>query len=250
MSYDADNCLADSNEYVVQVEEVGVFCEALADHCQQRDHGADRRGNRHGSDNAKLNKHLDDVRLLGHLLQLRSARFVYVTVDMAKASERLQRSGLIPCSVSMQSIRATFDELHSERCRKFSTNQELLKHLMLTDVAATKPYVDLVVRLWLLSPTESVVESMASAVKEVFGMHRNLAHHNAAKELVIRWNGPELCSADELVGAVVAKMRTSHAPRGLLAGKVLRRHMGKVCARSLAFFPGIAQKAVRYVHKM
>ena len=63
-------------------------------------------------------------------------------------------------------------------------------------------------RLWLLGPTESVVEPMASAVREVLDLHRNLAQHNTAKELVIRWNDPELCEADEMVDAVAVKMRT------------------------------------------
>ena len=237
----------------VQADEIGTFCRALANHCEQRDHGVDRRGNRHGSDNAKLSGRMEDVRLVGDLLQLRSARFVYVTVDIANASERLQRSGLVPTACSMESVKTCFNELRSDACKGMTTNQELLKHLLLHQTAATKPYLDLVIRIWLISPPESVVESMASAVKEVFGMHRQLTHANAAMEMAIRWNGPDLCSADQLIGAVVAKLQlgraTSSGASALLAGKVIRRHLGNVCARSRAFFRGASQKAVRYVQK-
>ena len=177
-----------------------------------------------------------------------------VTVDMTRASQRLRRSGLIPSAFSMESIRATYDELHSDVCKNFKTNQKLLKHLLLSKNTVIKPYVNLVVRIWLLSPPESVVESMASAVKEVFGVHRNLTHANAAMECVIRWNGPELCAADQLIDAVVANVQQrSHASRGaapgILTGMVLRRYLGNVCARSKAFFSGVSQKDAQCVRK-
>ena len=229
-----------------------VFCRTLADHCRRRSHGVDNRGNNHGCDNAKLANNMEDVRMVGDLVQLRAARFAYTTIDVSKASERLTRSGLIPAACPLESIRAVYDELRSDKCKAMCTNQELLKHLLLLKAPMMKPYLDLVVRVWLSSPPESVVESMASAVKEVFGVHRQLSHANAAMELVIRWNGPDLGAADQLVAAVV-KLRKSDggasSSASLLTGKVLRRHFDKVCARSRAFFSGVSQKAVRYIQK-
>ena len=128
---------------------------------------------------------------------------------------------------------------NSDACKGMKTNQEPLKHLLLRQAAVTKPYLDLVIRMWLISPPESVVESMVSAVKEVFGMHRQLTHANAAMEPAIRWNGPDLCSADQLIGAVVARLQlgrtTNSGSSALLAGEVLRRHLGK-CARDRGRF--------------
>ena len=65
--------------------------------------------------------------------------------------------------------------------------QQLLK--LLWNQREQKPllraYIDLVKRLWLIYPAESVVESMSSILKEVFGTHRNMKHENAAQELAI-----------------------------------------------------------------
>ena len=38
---------------------------------------------------------------------------------------------------------------------------------------------------WMIHPTESVVESMTSAVQEVLGVHRQMDDANAAKELQV-----------------------------------------------------------------
>ena len=87
------------------------------------------------------------------------------------------------------------------REHKQSSDRELWKVLVNSN-RGVKNFADFVTRLWLLSPPESVVESMASAVGEVFGEHRQLNHDNAAEELVIRWNGPTLCNADRLISSV------------------------------------------------
>ena len=96
---------------------------------------------------------MDDVRLIGDLKRLQSARFDYVTVDVVKAPERLQRSGLIPTTCLLGSVRAVFDELRADIC-KGRTNQELLKHLLLLKDQRMKPHLETVVRVWLLSSTE------------------------------------------------------------------------------------------------
>ena len=98
------------------------------------------------------------------------------------------------------------------------------------------PFLHLVVRLWLISPSESVVESMAGIVKVVFGPHRRLLHENAAKELIIRWNGPELCSADGLVNRVQQKYRfnfsrSSVSIAAATEGTVIARYKSQKCPR-------------------
>ena len=50
-----------------------------------------------------------------------------------------------------------------------------------------------------LSPPESVVESMGSVLKAVFGQHRQLKHCNAAKELIARRSGPHPLHYDSLI---------------------------------------------------
>ena len=40
---------------------------------------------------------------------------------------------------------------------------------------------------------------LTSMLKEVFAMHRQLDHENAAKGVIIRWNGPELDDSDALI---------------------------------------------------
>ena len=88
-------------------------------------------------------------------------------------------------------------------------NKELLK--MLWSRRAEMPdlagYLETCIRLWLISPPESIVESMCSVLGEVFGAHRNLDYESTARELVIRWNGPEPSPADSVVTAARALLR-------------------------------------------
>ena len=96
------------------------------------------------------------------------------------------------------------------------------------------------VHLWLISPTETVVESMASTIQEVFGAHRQLDHSNAARELVIRWNGPEPCWADSLIGAVQRQanfnfIRHKTGPHQTVNGVVITRHKNTPSAKVVLY---------------
>ena len=93
------------------------------------------------------------------------------------------------------------------RMTKPGSNQKLLKTLWSDGDQRLSAYLVIVVRLWLLSPAESVVESMASAVKVVFGIQqaRGLSHESAENDLIIQWNGPNVPHADWLIKAVLKK---------------------------------------------
>ena len=51
-------------------------------------------------------------------------------------------------------------------------------------------------------PLESVVESMASVIADIFGTRRELSHQNAAKEPKVRWNSPDILAADDLIKTI------------------------------------------------
>ena len=91
-----------------------------------------------------------------------------------------------------------------------------------------QPFVQTVIRVWLLPPAESVVESMASVLK-VFSMHRQLKHENAAQELMIRWNGSEPDGAEGLIKAVQREnrfqfVRRQNNVKDMLTGEVMVSH--------------------------
>ena len=60
---------------------------------------------------------------------------------------------------------------------------------------------------------ESVVESMASVIGEVFGERRNMNHVSAAEELAIRWNGACLAKADRLLGGIHRRVSAAECHR-------------------------------------
>ena len=96
------------------------------------------------------------------------------------------------------------------------------------------PYGDMVARIWMLAAPESVVESMCSVVKDIFGENRQLSHANAAKELCVRWNGPEPVCADKLLEHVRQRCQKDNfltvGQKDI--GKVMRRHLGRRCHRA------------------
>ena len=166
--------------------------------------GQDVSGSDKNTANYALGQSMDDIRAVADLHQLANSN---VPVPVAarfyrEAAERLVRRKLIPVdSVPAEAeVRAVLPLLHRHRA---ATNQELWK--LLNGHASDhsmKMFTDLVTRVWLLSPPESVVESMGSIIAEVFGEHRQLEHGNAAKELIVRWNGPSLCRANRLLARV------------------------------------------------
>ncbi|XP_043189268.1 uncharacterized protein LOC122375015 isoform X2 [Amphibalanus amphitrite] len=195
-----------------EVEQVITFTEALARHSARREEGVNKAGERKGSSNLRLIKAMPHVRMVADLDQLSSSPTSGVVDDMLKSVDRLRSDGLIPETGSTERMRdamlASYKVIRAERMNKPNLgNQELFKILWQRAEQDIKPYINLVTRLWLISPCESVVESMGSVVADVFGEHRNLKHANAAMELVVRWNGPDLASADALIQAVVRSPR-------------------------------------------
>ena len=143
-----------------------------------------------------------------HLLAVSEAPVSSSASLVREAANKLAAGRLIPRSAvpSAVDIRAALTLLRRQRAW---TNQQLWKLLVSREHRQNlhvKAFADLVTRLWLLSPPESVVESMASIIGEVFGEHRQLNHENAAQELVVRWNGPSLCRADHLLKSVQQKL--------------------------------------------
>ena len=181
---------------------------------------------------------MPDIRQVADLHQL-AASEVHVPLSarlVREAANRLAAGKLVPRSAvpSEVDIRAALSLL---RRHPSHTSQQLWKLLVSPEHQQNlhiKGFADFVTRLWLLSPPESVVESMASVIGDVFGEHRQLNHVNAAKELVVRWNGPNMCRADKLLKTVQADLsgqdtfrcvRRSNAPIGqAMVGTVITRH--------------------------
>ena len=131
-------------------------------------------------------------------------------VSIVDDFRRLAAVQLIPRSAvpSIESVSAAAAALKVSGLPGKMCNQALLKVLWdsMAEAPAVRPYLNAVIRLWIMCPPESVVESMASVVGDVFGTHRQLDHANAAKELVIRWNGPETAKADAVVKAAASRL--------------------------------------------
>ena len=114
-----------------------------------------------------------------------------------------------------------------------ATNEALMKALWLSarDNAALRPYVDMVACCWLLCPAESGAESMGSVLKDVFAPKRQLRHENAAKELLIRWNGPAVGHVEGLVKEAQRANRFHFTRQGQrhksILGLVIKKQMSK-----------------------
>ena len=63
----------------------------------------------------------------------------------------------------------------------------------------------------------------------MFGTHRQLDHANAAKELVIRWNGPETTKADAVVKAAASRLKKCFCAQS--EGSRLKNMVGSVIAK-------------------
>lgn len=146
---------------------------------------------------------MSDIRTAADLEQIRSAPSSGVAADISKAVSRLRAERLIPGAVPGESIAAAYRALR--KLDEGLTNQELYIKLRAMESEDLRAFLDLVARLWLTCPAESVVESMASAAKNVFGMNRSLHHENAAKELTVRWNGPDVQHSDSLIESVIKR---------------------------------------------
>ena len=226
----------------LQCRDAAAFTRSLVAELKHRRAGLNAYGSNLGTDNQRVTDSMIDIRSVADLQCIRDN--TYGTVDAALgAIHRLVARGLVPksCSVSRETVLAAHTLLQ-EPHRTAKCNQQLLKLLYENcgSDGKLRSYVDLVVRLWLISPTETVVESMASAIQEVFGVHRQLDHSNAARELVIRWNGPEPCRADGLIGAVQRWanfnfIRHKTGPHETVNGVVITRHKNTPSAKVVMY---------------
>ena len=129
------------------------------------------------ANNDILLKQMANIRSVADLVHLRnSKRTLQELVSEVLANmQYLARSGLIPrsCVTSESSVLEAVTVLRSLACEGPETSQGLLKALwrLREDKPLLRAYIDVVKRLWLLFPVESVVESMSSILKEVFGTH-------------------------------------------------------------------------------
>lgn len=181
-----------------------------------------------------------DIRTVGALSDIQSQQESASDQVSAvvKATARLASAKLIPVS-AIPEQNSILHAVLAVRSSPQASNKELLKMLHRLG-EKVRPFANLVVRVWLLSPPESVVESMGSMLKEIFSMHRQLLHENAAKELVIRWNGPDVDDCDALLRAVQKKkgydfIRRSVNVKNMLAGTVIARHRATRSHRTSLF---------------
>jgi len=180
-----------------QVRELNTFTSLLCDQSSERAKGQDKRGHTKGTMNHQLSVCMLDIKAAGDLIRLQRTSHVDCLASVERSVGNIIAAKLVPptCRPNSESIRLAYRAVSDSKC---TTNQELLK--LLYDQAKTdpriQPYLDMVIRLWLLSPPESVVESMASVVEDVFGPHRHkLDPLNAERELIIRSNGLCCCCA-------------------------------------------------------
>lgn len=179
---------------------------------------------------------MHDIRSVADLRQLaQSDAPVPVAARLLReAGTRLASRKLVPAESvpSETDVKAVLPLLRSHRP---ATSQELWKVLNSHSSSdhSVKNFMEFITRAWLLYPPESVVESMGSVIAEVFGEHRQLDHDNAAKELIIRWNGPSLCRANRLLSSVQRRLSREDSFRCVrkttsigqsLEGTVITRH--------------------------
>ncbi|KAF0296390.1 spicule matrix protein [Amphibalanus amphitrite] len=223
-----------------QSKEIKSFAAALADHCRRREKSTDARGATKGCHNAQLMDAMNDIRTASDLHSIKQSRTSSVAVEVQQALHRLKRRRMIPDVVTGECLKVAYQALQNSAPNL--SNQELLKFLWERAKlqAALTPYVDTVIRLWLLCPAESVVESMGSTVKAVFGVHRQLRHDNAEKELIVRWNGPDPAHSDYVVQAALKRggfdfVRSTVSIVSMLQSTVIARHKAAKCARTYIF---------------
>ena len=195
----------------------------------------DARGNTRGCQNASLQTWMTDIRTVGDLTLLAASPSSSMADDVLNAIGRLQRSGCIPTSVVVPSLSVEMSyrvvrELSQSKGVKDTRVLFKALHRQSLSQPELRPMVNIIIRLWLTWPLESVVESMASVIGDVFGTQRNLDHSNAAKELVVRWNTPDVFAADELIEAVQARnnfefVRRTNNIRTAFEGTVISRHL-------------------------
>ena len=198
-------------------------------------------GQLRGTSNKDVLDAMPDIRDVADLQRLRNGKVL--ASEVADASRRLVARRLVPSSAEVAANTAEATIRILAEASPSLGNAELLKLLWSrrTEAPEVRQYLESCIRLWLISPPESVVESMASVLGEVFGAHRNLDHDSAAKELVIRWNGPDLAHSNSVVSSAAAALRkrfrtTSDSSRLKTAlGAVISGRLAKQCPRATVF---------------
>lgn len=208
------------------------FVRTMDTRCGVRHGGVDVRGRAHGAMNTELSRHMQNLKQVGDLKGIQNVMHVDCLRCVQRSTDALICAKLVPpsCAITMSEIEAAWQVLRKER--QGASNQELMKVLSSAaqSSAPIHRFCRLVTRMWLMSPPESVVESMASVVEDVFGTHRQLDHSNAALELQVRWNGPTVFKANRIVESVLARnphrfVRTSVDVTSFLEGTVIRKHL-------------------------
>lgn len=219
-----------------------TFTAALYERACACSRGLDARGNEKGAMNSKLQRAIHDIKIIGDLKSLQQVRHVDYLKNVRRSVEKLVGQRVIPASVAVdeEDIATVYKFLTEQPAD--ASNQRLLQALRrrASDGRALKRYADLAIRLWLLSPPESVVESMASVVSDIYGVHLQLDHHNAEHELMLRWNGPDVHHCESVVQAVQCRYRDSFIResvnvRTAMEGTVIRRHKAERCRRAAVF---------------
>ena len=87
---------------------------------------------------------------------------------------------------------------------------------------------------------------MGSVLKAVFRDNRVLDHENAARELIIRWNGPDVAHADGLIERLLRRNpQLNNCVRATISqaveGTVIARHLSTRHPRSL-IYPDVGKR--------
>ena len=226
----------------LQAAQIIRLLQTLVERLVCRSRGVRKGGRDVGASNRSLNASMEQMRLIGDPRALRDLKHESSLALVETAAESLVARKLIPHSakVSRTDILAAWRFLSRHPDADSKDLYKLLAKEAENDEQLA-PYLALVTRAWLIGPVESVVESMASVLGDVYGTHRQLEHDSGEDELIIRWNGPELSQASSLLEFLQQREHFKFKRRGnpkvweSLPGKVMRRLARRVCARAPVF---------------
>ncbi|XP_043218831.1 uncharacterized protein LOC122380087 isoform X2 [Amphibalanus amphitrite] len=123
--------------------------------------------------------------------------------DVTAACRRLMARRMIPSEVAAlhNSPDTVVRVLQQMSSRATLDNEELFGRLWNLRWArpSLRHHLDAWVRLWLLAPPRGVIEAVTAVIGEVASAGGDGLSENAAEEIAIRWNGPELAHADPLL---------------------------------------------------
>lgn len=212
------------------------FVQSLAKCCENRSRA--EKGYRHqwqevGAMNRVMSLNMPGLKKIGDLAGLLTSD-ADSTSSIEGQKEELVRAKLVPepvaarCTIeAREAAKKCLLQLPDKADGKPYSNEELYSALwcQAQDNPVLQGYLDLVTRIWLIDPPESVVESMASVIDHIFGDHRQLKHTSAEEELQIHWNGPPPHQAGALIRAHQSAYPRSFCTSSLsiLESTVMRR---------------------------